>query len=63
MLLSATFESLRVSNLLDRVLTLSALIKILDDFLEKSREFFLFARLGSMVHLVQMTLTLSCTSV
>lgn len=63
MLLSATFESLRVSNLLDRVLTLSALIKILDDFLEKSREFFLFARLGSMVHLVLMTLTLSCTSV
>ncbi len=63
MLLSATFESLRVSNLLDRVLTLSALIKILDDFLEKSREFFLFARLGSMVHLGYMTLTLSCTSV
>ena len=59
MLLSATFESLRVSDLFGRTLTQRVIIKILDDFLEQSREFFLFVRLGSMVHLGQMDLILT----
>jgi len=41
---NATFESLRVSNVLDCVLTLSALIKILDGFSRKNARIFFFLR-------------------
>lgn len=42
MLLSATFESLKVSKVFGRALTLREIIKILDDFFEKFRQFFYF---------------------